>query len=232
MSTWAIEAGPTPGGQAPATHLRKPAGRAAFRAVVAPAPELRAPIWDRPVPVRPDARGDHRPPLVWLLAAHGGAGTTTLEHLLAPAADCYRRWPAPVGQESPYVLVVARETVTGLAAADALLRQHHAGLAGASVVVGLVTVAARPGRIPAQIRRDRELYSGLVEHLWRIEWHESWTLAAHSDLPVWTPDAAAPVKTKDDLAATPADIATLGRELLHTIDTLHRARFSTIGEQP
>ncbi|WP_280421391.1 DUF6668 family protein [Nocardia carnea] len=201
-------------------HSREPLPKRSARAVVAPPLHLRAPVWDRPVPV---ADGQ-RPPLVWLLGAHGGAGTTSLERLLAPAADCYRRWPAPIRPESPYVLVVARETAIGLAAADALLRQHHAGLAGVVSVIGLVTVAARPGRIPAPIRRDRELYGGLVEHMWRVGWHEAWTTTSHRELPVWTPGDEIPAKGRDDLASPPPDITRLGQEVLEAIDTLHHRR--------
>ncbi|MEV0297055.1 hypothetical protein [Nocardia sp. NPDC050710] len=207
--------------------------RTATRGVVAPAPEQRAPIWDRPVPVPRPGAIDARPPLLWLLGAHGGAGTTSLERLLAPAADCHRRWPAPIGEESPYVLLVARETAIGLAAADALLRQHHAGLAGDSLVVGLVTVAARPGRLAAEIRRDRDLYSGLVEHLWRVDWHEAWMLTTHAELPVWNPGDADPDKNSrgDELATAPTDVRHIGRDLVEVITTLHNTRHRSKGER-
>ncbi|PPJ35879.1 hypothetical protein C5E45_23840 [Nocardia nova] len=165
------------------------------------------------------------------MGAHGGAGVTTLARLLAPAADCHRRWPGVMSGESPYVVLVARETAIGLAAADSLLRQHHAGLAGTTVVVGLVTVAARPGRVPAPIRRDRQLYGELVANLWRIDWHEAWTTTTHEALPIWSPaDVAAPSRRKDDLAAVPADVATLGRELMTAIGELERSASFTIGE--
>ncbi|MBF6302456.1 hypothetical protein IU459_33685 [Nocardia amamiensis] len=182
--------------------------------------------------MRPNVVPEGRPPLLWLLGAHGGAGTTSLERLLAPAADCHRRWPAPIGRESPYVLVVARATVSGLAAADALLRQHHAGLAGEGSVVGLVTVAARPGRLPAQIRRDRDLYSGLVEHVWHLDWHEEWTLAGHDALPVWTPGDQPPDSKHrvDALTTPPADVRELGREVIDAITSLHHTATTQTGE--
>ncbi|WP_232839697.1 MULTISPECIES: DUF6668 family protein [Nocardia] len=224
MSTMTSTAHPSD----PATATGRPRVRKrdATRAVLAPSADQRAPVWDRPVPLVHNATGDPRPPLLWLLGAHGGAGVTTLARLLAPAADCARRWPAPAAGESPYVLVVARETAIGLAAADALLRQHHAGLAGDSEVVGLVTVAARPGRMPAGIRRDRDLYSGLVEHLWRVEWHETWMLARHSDLPIWRPGDPEPAKSRrdDELATAPTDIRTLGVDLVEAITALHARR--------
>ncbi|WP_231390425.1 DUF6668 family protein [Nocardia sp. CNY236] len=198
------------------------------RTVVAPPPAQRAAVWDRPVPVPHNAIPGGAPPLVWLLGAHGGAGATTLQRLLAPAAECHRRWPAPAERESPYVVVVARAAVVGLSAADALLRQHHAGLAGDSTVVGLVTVAARPGRLPAQIRRDRALYSGLVEHVWHVDWHEAWMLSGHDALPVWSPGEHSPGAShhRDELASPPADIRSMGRELVDAITTLHYSHTS------
>ncbi|MEU2042655.1 hypothetical protein [Nocardia niwae] len=220
---------------ASADRSRAPLSRAraktSARAVVAPPPAQRAPVWDRPIPVRRNAIPGDRPPLVWLMGAHGGAGATSLERLLAPAADCYRRWPAPIGGESPYVLVVARATVVGLAAADALLRQHHAGLAGNSIVVGLVTVAARPGRLPAAVRRDRDLYSGLVDHLWHVDWHEEWTLTAHDALPVWNPEQPTPKgKHRHQQSMPPTDVRDLGVAVTEVITTLHHTTITDLGE--
>jgi hypothetical protein len=214
---------------------RPPSRTVATRAVVAPPIGLRAPVRTAPVPV------DGRAPLVWLMGSSGGAGVSTLARLLAPAADCGRAWPAPV-DESPYVLIVARETAVGLAGADVLLRQHHAGLAGKSLLVGLVTVAARPGRMPAQIRRDRQLYAGLAPHCWRIGWHEEWMLTGHDQLPVWTPDEPVPDRPArgDLLAVPPPEVVDLGTDVRAAIEAMHQHRpqggddnendFDTIGD--
>ncbi|WP_228809377.1 hypothetical protein [Nocardia farcinica] len=131
------------------------------------------------------------------------------------------------------MLVVARETVSGLAAADAVLRQHHAGLAGDSTVVGMVTVAARPGRVPAPIRRDRDLYSGLVARTWRIDWHESWTLTAPAALPIWCPDpsGADALADADPANTVPPDVRVLGEELIAAVAALHD-RVPEIGRTP
>ncbi|MFZ2177592.1 MAG: hypothetical protein WAW17_26910, partial [Rhodococcus sp. (in: high G+C Gram-positive bacteria)] len=73
-------------------------------------PSRVAEIWDRPVP-----RGQNGPaPLVWLLGAHGGAGISTLGHVLDFAGECGRKWPAPFDGESPFVVIVARERVDSL----------------------------------------------------------------------------------------------------------------------
>lgn len=219
-------------GTPPERTRRTPAHRGGGRGVIAPPLAQRAPVWDTVIPWPPTSGTEGRAPLVWLLGAHGGAGVTTLARVLAPAADCWRRWPAPRPEESPYVAVVARETAIGLAAADALLRQHHAGLAGASAVVGLVTVAARPGRVPAAIRRDRQLYAALVPHVWRIGWHEAWMTTTHDMLPVWDPTDPTAPGHRDELATAPADVAALGRALITVIGELDCAGPSTIGGTP
>lgn len=139
------------------------------RAVVAPPTAQRAQVLAEPCPAR---TVDGKAPLFWLLGAHGGAGVSTLAWMWPDAADCGRVWPAPAGDESKLVVLVARETVTGLAAADALLRQHQAELAGECQVLGLVTVAARPGRVSTVIRRDLALYGALTDNVWRVRWHE------------------------------------------------------------
>ncbi|WP_245661521.1 hypothetical protein [Nocardia salmonicida] len=78
-----------------AMNLRRRREPDAPAGVVAPPESLRAKIWERPVP------GVGRAPLVWMLGVHGGAGATTLAHVLAPAADARGRWPGVFDRESP-----------------------------------------------------------------------------------------------------------------------------------
>ncbi|MBL1076712.1 hypothetical protein JK358_20140 [Nocardia sp. 2] len=194
---------------------RRSSSEAALAAGVVPPPEARrAPIWDRPVP------GAGRAPLVWLLGVHGGAGASTLAHVLAPAADSYRRWPGVFDRESPFVVLVARETISGLTRAHDLLRQHHAGLAGPCDVLGLVTVAARPGRIPAEIRRYRDVVGSLAGQVWQLPWHEEWTLVESDQLPVWSPGDPAPAQRKrkiDPLQEVTPEVRELGAGLLAAV---------------
>ncbi len=180
------------------------------RAVVAPPIDRRARIWDGPCRAATAAGGV---PRYWLLGAHGGAGVSTLAWLLPHAADCCRWWPVPVRGETPFTVLVARETVSGLAAADALVRQHHAGLAGGSRIVGMVTVAARPGRTPTVIRRDLRLYSALVERWWRIGWHEDLI-----QQPLFASSRGGASDIESD--STPGDIAKVGSEVLAVIEDL------------
>ncbi|WP_067872110.1 hypothetical protein [Nocardia vermiculata] len=182
--------------------------------VVAPAESRRAPMWDRPVP------GAGRAPLVWLLGVHGGAGASTLAHVLAPAADSHRRWPGAYERESPFVVLVARETIAGLTRAHDLLRQHHAGLAGPSEVLGLITVAARPGRIPAEIRRYRDVVGALAGNVWQMPWIEEWTLVEPDQLPVWSPGDPPPQQRKrklDPLQEVPHEVDALGMSIVDLV---------------
>ncbi|MFE3052100.1 hypothetical protein [Nocardia sp. NPDC059239] len=194
---------------------RRSASEAALAAGVVPPPESRrAPIWDRPVP------GDGRAPLVWLLGVHGGTGATTLSHVLAPAADSYRRWPGVFDRESPFVVLVARETIAGLTRAHDLLRQHHAGLAGPCEVLGLITVAARPGRLPAEIRRYRDVVGSLAGQVWQLPWHEEWTLVEADELPVWSPGDPVPQQRKrksDPLEEITSDVRELGAGIVAAV---------------
>ncbi|MVU77812.1 hypothetical protein GPX89_11220 [Nocardia sp. ET3-3] len=199
-------------------------GAAGAAGVVPPPESRRAPIWDRPVP------GGGRAPLVWLLGVHGGAGTTTLAHVLAPAADSYRRWPGVFDRESPFVVLVARETIPGLTRAHDLLRQHHAGLAGPSEVLGLITVAARPGRIPAEIRRYRDVVGSLAGQVWQLPWHEEWTLVEAEKLPVWSPGDPVPQQRKrksDPLEEITTEVRELGSSILAAVQDAMDAPRST-----
>lgn len=184
-------------------------------ATLPPDPGHRAGVWCKPV-----SYTGSRPPLIWLLGAHGGAGVSSLAQQLAPAADCAREWPAVLHNESPFVVLVARETIEGLTRAHDLLRQYHCGQAGPGrvVLLGLVTVAHQPGTLPAAIRRYRNVLADLVpkDGLWRVQWQRGWPLSPLSELPVWTPGASAPVKGRDPLDG----VRELGEQMLASITAL------------
>ncbi|WP_194814059.1 hypothetical protein [Nocardia sp. XZ_19_385] len=197
--------------------------------VVAPPESRRAPVWERPVP------GIGRAPLVWLLGVHGGAGATTLAHVLAPAADSSRRWPGVFERESPYVVLVARETIAGLTRAHDLLRQHHFGFGGPSEVLGLITVAARPGRMPVEIRRYRDVVGSLAGPMWQVPWYEEWTLVEADALPVWSPGDPLPERKRkiDPLAEVPLEVREIGADIVATVREKIDARTAfEEGEEP
>jgi hypothetical protein len=109
------------------------------------------------------------------VAAHGGAGTTTLAIVLG-GTDLGCRWPDPARNEPGRVLLVARTHAAGLRAAARALNalregRHPAGME----LVSLVLVADSPGRLPlALARRIRVLRS--VTPVRRIPWIAAWRL--------------------------------------------------------
>lgn len=145
----------------------------------------RAPVWDSPVP-----RTSGRAPVIWLLGAHGGAGVSTLESMWAPAADSRRGWPA--ADAAPFVVIVARMHAAGLDAAHRLCLQHQAGGAGGCTLLGLVTVAAAPGKPAVSLARRRELVAVAAEASWHIDWIPELLTANASELTSWTPNYEPP----------------------------------------
>ncbi|KZM70410.1 hypothetical protein [Nocardia terpenica] len=140
--------------------------------ISAPPPQQRAPVRVEPLPVT----GPH-PPLFAVLAAHGGAGASTLARWWAHAADTGPAWPASP-RTTQRVLIAARLCMPGLIAAAERLREYHAGLAPDGVtVIGLVLSAARPGRLPAPVSRYRRTVTELVDDaVWSIRWHDELVL--------------------------------------------------------
>jgi hypothetical protein len=110
---------------------------------------------------------------VWVFGAHGGAGETTIATLLPGARACERRWPT--GHAAARVVVVARTHATGLLAAQETAIDWAAGnLPGQ--LLGLVTIADAPGRLPRPLNELESLVAGAFPHAWRIGWHEPWRL--------------------------------------------------------
>jgi hypothetical protein len=132
-------------------------------------PQAPPAVLQRPVPPAALSRG-----IGWV-AAHGGAGTTTLAVVLG-GTDLGCRWPDAARAEPGRVLLVARTHAAGLRAASRALNalregRHPAGLE----LVGLVLVADAPGRLPlALARRIRVLRS--VAPVKRVPWIASWRL--------------------------------------------------------
>lgn len=181
-----------------------------------PAPGECAAVWDQPVPASTS-------PGLWLLGAHGGAGTSTLCRWIGPAGDAQGRWPGGHGQQSPFVVLVTEESVTALSRAQALVRQYATGGAGdAAQLLGVVTVARVPGRRPQQVRQRREVLAGLLTQisggaasLWAVPFVAGLTTVETGELPVWS--LGEPPTTKKRPApreAVPPAVAELGTELI------------------
>lgn len=138
-----------------------------------------APPVDRRLLVRLVEVGDavSLDPGAWLLGVHGGAGVSSLLRAGVPGRDAGRTWPAT----GPVVLV-ARSTTHGLERARDAARQHASGSASPeALLVGLVVVAAAPGRTPPRIASLLDLVSGAYPRVWEVSWVEEWRLAGHDE---------------------------------------------------
>lgn len=133
-------------------------------------PQAPPAVLHRPVPSPALSRDG----IGWV-AAHGGAGTTTLAIVLG-GTDLGCRWPDAARAEPGRVLLVARTHAAGLRAASRALNalregRHPAGLE----LAGLVLVADAPGRLPLTLtRRIRVLRS--VAPVKRVPWIAAWRL--------------------------------------------------------
>jgi hypothetical protein len=126
----------------------------------------------------------HRPPVVWLIGAHGGAGTTTLAASWAPAAEA-TVWPSE--DEFPYVVIVCRSTRTGLDHAHELVLQATGKFAGNCQLLGVAVVADAPGKTPKALRQRIEVMGKIAPHIWEIPYIPSLREARLEDLPEWNP---------------------------------------------
>lgn len=170
---------------------------------------------DRPLAVtQPDPQ--KRPPLVWLVGAHGGAGTTYLAASLAFVGENGNAWPDVSAEDvSPYAVIVARESTSGLDAAETALRQWHTDPALREVtLLGLVLVAETSSKkLGKELQAWRESVSALAPETYRVGWIPDWTNMRPGELPTWWPGDAVPEKKKKYESDVPATIATVGHHL-------------------
>ncbi|MEV8416052.1 DUF6668 family protein [Streptomyces niveus] len=110
----------------------------------------------------------------WWLGVHGGAGVSSLERAVPGGRDAERAWPSGPGNQP--VVLVARATAHGLAAAQNAARQWGSKTVTGVDLLGLVVVADAPGRRPRVLRDTVRLVSGAVPRLWEIPWVEQWRL--------------------------------------------------------
>ncbi|MVU77514.1 hypothetical protein GPX89_09675 [Nocardia sp. ET3-3] len=191
----------------------------------APAPEQAkpamqpVPMWHRAVPNRPV-----RPPLVWLVGVHGGAGVSSLAASLSWAGDAGQRWPARIGltadMDSPLVVLVGRSHLRGVNALHrALLAHQRQATPVGSHVVGVLTVAdaARPLPIPVEQRREEMegLALALGARTWRLGWLEQWRALEPYELAAWNPAAGhSPVDDGDPTRTPPQPVRLLAEQIL------------------
>jgi hypothetical protein len=105
-----------------------------------------------------------------LVGAHGGAGTTTLAAAGIGHDAGGQHWPRVNGARIG-VLIVCRASSAGLVAASHIgtavqRRQVPPGMH----VLGLIIVAAQPGRWPRIVRERAALVGGWFPQAWRVPW--------------------------------------------------------------
>lgn len=125
------------------------------------------------------------------VAVHGGSGAGLLTRLVRDpydvavaaavaagqpalrlpgfAVNAGRAWPDPVAERVTEVVVVCRTTMRGLVRARDAAAQYLAGNAPTGVhLVGVVTIADQPGRLPHPIAAARGLLAGVFSHIWHV----------------------------------------------------------------
>ena len=185
--------------------------------LITPPPAARCiDVWPEPV----HTVHDRAVPSWWLVSAHGGAGVSMLTASWSIAGDSSGAFPAGFDEESPFVVIVARESAWGIARAHDLLTQHLSGHGGATTLVGLVTVAAAPGRLQTALRQRLEVVVGLVDDRhWRIPWIDAWIEMTPDELPFWTPGdpVATGRKREPPHRAVPREVADVAESIRTTI---------------
>lgn len=152
---------------------------------VTPAPRVNVSS-DRLLPIAQEPIWEGaRAPVMWLVGAHGGAGTTTLATSWAPAAESEGVWPA--ADKHPYVVLVCRSHLSGLERAHELALQAKGGLAEHCQLLGVAIVADAPGKLPKKLRQKIDVMGSVVSHLWQIPWIPELRETELATLPEWNP---------------------------------------------
>lgn len=134
---------------------------------------------------------------VYLVGCHGGAGVDTLAAMVEGATPASRAWPirGEGDEATPLpVVLVARTSLAGLAAAQFALRQYATGGApDGTELLGLALIAASPRTklSKAEETKRRLIADGvtpLAPQVWQIKWHSELLGMPLEDLPSWSAD--------------------------------------------
>lgn len=135
--------------------------------------------------------GEGQFPDWFFVPAHGGTGAGLLAQLSwQPAAAVYEAaervgetaerlpgygmnagtgWPVPTWEPTGAVVVVCRTTMRGLSCARDAAAQYLSGFAPAGLrMVGLVTVADQPGRLPRPVASAVRMLAGAYPAVWQV----------------------------------------------------------------
>ncbi len=128
---------------------------------------------------------------VWWVSCHGGSGASTLARWTGLGTSI-RGWPVvPDGTPAPVVLVCRASAIGTVAASHVVGQMHRAGVAPRTRLLGMVTVAASPRRVPRRVRDELRLIAGWVPHLWPVRWVEELIAVGDPRLLGVPPDVAA-----------------------------------------
>ncbi|MFI6956642.1 hypothetical protein ACIBJI_24645 [Nocardia sp. NPDC050408] len=110
-----------------------------------------------------------------------------------------------------------------MTAAAERLREWHSGLAPDGVVVlGLVLTAVRPGRVPASVRRYRDVVAELIEHVYAIGWHDDLVACELSELAEYLPFDPPPRRRAAITQTVPSDVHRTATAIITNLAVLRK----------
>lgn len=142
--------------------------------------------WPEPPGEPPADAGADEPCPVFVVGAHGGAGTSTVARLLN-ALDSGCTWPEPPYGVTVNVVLTARTNAAGLLAASRTLAGYCAHrYPEFARLAGLVLVADAPGRLPKELDRRITILASATM-VYRLPWVRDWRLSevTPDPLAVW-----------------------------------------------
>lgn len=111
-----------------------------------------------------------------VIGAHGGAGESVMAAWLHGKATQHR-WPILDSGSRARVVLVARTSSAGMAAARKAATEWASGQAPADLV-GLVLIDDAPGRLPRELHAEAKHLSGGVPRTWRMPYVPALRFAA------------------------------------------------------
>lgn len=149
--------------------------------VIRSAPE--SPVQDDALQVDPGVDVEAGQSRAVLVAAHGGAGTTTWSHILGAVDGGHvERWVSECEPGDIPAVLVLRASVEGINTAKSILAFH-----GVEAFAAALVIAAAPGKLPRRIASELRILGGAISII-HAPWVPALLLkraanAASSDLP-------------------------------------------------
>lgn len=115
---------------------------------------------------------------VSVVGLHGGAGATTVAHLIG---DDLARDAGPAIPRRGPALFVCRSNGVGFERARGIARSWAAHELDGVTVLGLVIVAGLP-KLPKELRGQGKQVSRMLPRCWHLDWRTDWHLAAEANV--------------------------------------------------